>query len=382
MTALLLGTVLPWLLVCFGAWLFVQLVRQNGRILLRLEALETGLQQLLAARPAPAGLAAGAAAPAFELPDAGGVPHALAGYRGRRVLLVFFNPGCGFCLEMARHLAALPPAGADARPVPVVVTTGGVAANEGWMRDCGGRCTVLFQTGGEVAADYRVDGTPMGYLIDEQGRIAGELVVGADALLALLLPPHENGPPAVPPTDPGAAGGPPPARGQVNRGLEHSRINRSGLTAGTPAPPFTLPRLGGGELSLDEYHGRRVLLVFSDPECGPCEHLAPHLEALHRTRADLAVVMVSRRDEEANRRKAESLGLTFPIVLQKLWQVSRLYEMFYTPMGYLIDERGVIARDVAVGPDAVLALAAAPTPGTGGPDVAPGRRAESPAAGR
>jgi hypothetical protein len=72
--------------------------------------------------------------------------------------------------------------------------------------------------------------------------------------------------------------------------------------------------------------------------------------------------------------------------LQKLWQVSRLYEMFYTPMGYLIDEHGVIARDVAVGPDAILALASAPTPGSGGPvderDVVPGRRTESPAAGR
>src|SRR4051812_25773005 len=34
------GTIMPWCLVCAGAWLFYQLVRQNGRILLRLEALE------------------------------------------------------------------------------------------------------------------------------------------------------------------------------------------------------------------------------------------------------------------------------------------------------------------------------------------------------
>ena len=34
MSALVLGTVLPWLLIAVGSWLGYQLVRQNGRILL------------------------------------------------------------------------------------------------------------------------------------------------------------------------------------------------------------------------------------------------------------------------------------------------------------------------------------------------------------
>ena len=40
MMSLVFGTVLPWLLIAVGAWLGYQLVRQNGRILLRLEAIE------------------------------------------------------------------------------------------------------------------------------------------------------------------------------------------------------------------------------------------------------------------------------------------------------------------------------------------------------
>ena len=40
MTAIMLGTVLPWLLLFAGAWLGFQLIRQNGRILVRLEAIE------------------------------------------------------------------------------------------------------------------------------------------------------------------------------------------------------------------------------------------------------------------------------------------------------------------------------------------------------
>ena len=69
--------------------------------------------------------------------------------------------------------------------------------------------------------------------------------------------------------------------------------------------------------------------------------------------------MVSKGDLETNKQKAREHQLTFPVVLQKNWEVSKDYAMFATPIGYLIDERGVIAKDVAVGGDAVLKLASA-----------------------
>jgi peroxiredoxin len=148
--------------------------------------------------------------------------------------------------------------------------------------------------------------------------------------------------------------------------VTESRLNRSGLKAGTPAPGFRLPRLDGGELALDDYRGRRVLLVFSDPGCGPCDRLAPQLERLHRERQDLQVLMISRQDLETNRQKAAKLGLTFPVALQKNWEVSLRYAMFVTPMSYLINERGVLASDVAVGVEPILALAARPSVSTNG----------------
>ena len=37
----------------------------------------------------------------------------------------------------------------------------------------------------EVAAQFRAQGTPMGYRIDKAGRIASELAVGAEPLLKL-----------------------------------------------------------------------------------------------------------------------------------------------------------------------------------------------------
>lgn len=141
-----------------------------------------------------------------------------------------------------------------------------------------------------------------------------------------------------------------------DRSLKGSRLNREGLARGTAAPRFLLPRVGGGELSLDEYAGRRVLLVFSDPGCGPCNTLAPELERRSRQTAGTPILMVSRGGAEANLRKIEEHDLTFPVVLQQHWEVSRAYGKFVTPIAYLIDEDGRIAAPVAVGVDPILKL--------------------------
>jgi peroxiredoxin len=179
-----------------------------------------------------------------------------------------------------------------------------------------------------------------------------------------------------------------------NRSLARSKIKRDGLKAGTPAPDFRLPRVDGrGELSLEEFRGRRVLLVFSDPHCGPCNSLAPELEKFHRAQMDrdrspvaarryaagdgqlgnhselelaadgdrprsagISVLMISKGEAKENRAKVKELGLTFPVLLQQQWEISRRYAMFATPIAYLIDEAGIVARDVAVGAPAIMDL--------------------------
>jgi len=141
-----------------------------------------------------------------------------------------------------------------------------------------------------------------------------------------------------------------------NRSLARSRIKRDGLKAGTPAPDFRLPRLDGGELSLEDFRGRQLLLIFSDPHCGPCDALAPALQEFHREHPELAMLMISRGEPKENRAKVREHGLSFPIVLQRQWEISRHYAMFATPIAYLIDGRGVIAADVAVGTEAIQGL--------------------------
>ena len=360
MTALVFGTVLPWLLIGVGTWLGFQLVRQNGRLLLRLETIEKQLAPRAGAKPREAGgLPIGMAAPDFELPDLTGVRHKLSEFRDRNVLLIFFNPQCGYCTKMAPDLAALPEGGGD-RPVPVVVSTGDAQENRKLVEQYGIRCLVLLQEEMEIASKFHAQGTPMGYRIDKAGRIASELTVGAEPLLKLAATIVADQDEAGVPGNGSASSG-----GKGDPSLARSRLNRNGLKAGAPAPVFQLPRVDGGELSLADLRGGRVLLVFSDPDCGPCDELAPRLQEIHLRRPDLQVLVVSRRDVEANRAKVAALGLTFPIVLQRQWEISLQYAMFATPIGYLIDEQGILASDVAVGVGPILALADEPVRDSG-----------------
>jgi len=102
-----------------------------------------------------------------------------------------------------------------------------------------------------------------------------------------------------------------------------------------------------------------VLLVFTDPQCGPCEELAPHLARLHREYLNdgLRVMMVGRGNREENQRKAEQYGFEFPVLLQdRKWKVSKEYGILATPAAFLIRDDGVITSDAAVGRDAIFEL--------------------------
>jgi peroxiredoxin len=351
-----IGQVLLWVALVAVCWFCYQLFLQNGRLQLRLDALEEELraQEIIPENGEALlkGMQVGSQLNDFELPMLAGGTMTLSQWRGKKVLLIFFNPRCGFCMQMLPNLAALAP-NADKRSlVPLIISTGGVEENRRLFEEYRIPHTVLLQEGSELATLYRVFGTPMGYLVDERGQTATELIKGADGLLALLgfKGEHQSRPAAK-----GSSNG--KDRRGFSRSLNNSNIKRDGLEAGTRAPEFTLPQVDGEEFSLTQYRGQNVLLVFSDPACGPCQQLAQKLENLHR-RGEVRVLMISRGDREANRQKIAEYGLTFPVVLQKHWEISRDYAIFATPVGYLIDEKGILVTGVAMGAEAILNLTA------------------------
>lgn len=332
--------------------------REIVQYLQNVDTLLGGVSRALSQAPAgqPEGLPIGTRAPDFALQDLSGRERRLEEFLGRPLILTFFSTTCGFCQKMAPQLGQLAPGS----PRMVLVSRGGVddhlklAAENKW------RCDVLLEPSNDVISAYKSTGTPSGYLIDAEGRIASGLALGADAVLALA----DGAPGQDDPTEltfdalrQKEAAATKKAR-DAGLAVRTSTLKRDGLSAGTRAPDFTLPDLQGQQRELAEFRNKRVLLVFSDPDCGPCDKLARELAQLHEAHSDnnLQIVMVSRGDPRENIKKAMQHGITFPVLLQNRWEVSKDYAMYATPVGYLIDENGIITKDVAVGKSAILEL--------------------------
>lgn len=137
---------------------------------------------------------------------------------------------------------------------------------------------------------------------------------------------------------------------------EAENIMVEGLLPGTRAPSFRIPDINGSEVSLERFEKTPLLLVFSDPYCEPCDRLLPRLQEVAARQSAVQVLIISRGDALINRRKVEEFGLTFPVALQRQWEVSRVYGMVAAPIAFLIDENGIIAETVAVGEEGVLNL--------------------------
>lgn len=224
-------------------WLILNLLRQNGRILVRLEALEGGRGRDPAAGTAPppapaAGLPIGTPAPDFRLggvyarslvaqavgekhatppvppavppgngqhvtdhsrasrplapavgepaphlalPDLHGRMIGLSHFQGCAVLVLFWNPDCAFCQQLLDTVKAWEREHRpDARRL-LVVSTGSVDAN----RALGLGSPVLLDTTRTVMRAFGAYGTPMAVVVDATGRIGSTLAAGVAQVGAL-----------------------------------------------------------------------------------------------------------------------------------------------------------------------------------------------------
>jgi peroxiredoxin len=335
-------------LTLISIWIMLyQLMKQQGRILLRLDALADNEMAEHTGDTGPStGPAVGTAFPSFSFPDLAGHTIALEDFRGKRVLLVNWSSQCGFCDLIAPDLSKLQPDFLKENVQLLLVSQGTAEADGKLAQEHGLLCPILLMKGARPPEPLQSLGTPAAYLLDEQGKVAKAVAVGAEQVPALARE---------------SVGQDSKKRKRLRgeRALGESRIERNGLKPGTPAPSFQLPDIHGSTVSLEEYRGHRVLLVFSDPHCGPCDDLAPQLARLHQEHRDnnLAIIMVGRGDAEENRSKAERHGVEFPVVLQEQWKLSKEYGIFATPVAFLIGEDGLIKKTVARGVEEILALA-------------------------
>ncbi len=161
------------------------------------------------------------------------------------------------------------------------------------------------------------------------------------------------------------------------------------VALGSPAPGFTLPDTVSGEtVSLVDFEGRPVLVMFICNHCPFVKHVRDELAAIGRDYADQAgIVAISSNDvdnypdDSPSKMKAEAgeAGYTFPYLYDETQTIARAYEAACTPdffvydashrlayRGQLDDSRPgndvpVTGRDLRAALDAVVAGRDAPT---------------------
>jgi peroxiredoxin len=349
-----LGGLLLLVLLLAEGWLLVQTMTQHGRLLLRLEALETrlaaeGTQGAAAASQPPAapaaGLAVGTVAPGFALPTLSGETITLAALRslGKPVVLLFSDPGCGPCNALLPEIGRWQREYAS-KVVVAIISRGTAQANHAKASEHGLR-HVLLQQDREVAQAYQAYGTPSAVLIGRDGALGSPLAQGVDAIRTLLesvvnLPLLGALPLAAAANGHGAPR--PPAAPKI----------------GESAPDFSLPDLSGKFVHLSDFRGQTTLLLFWRPSCGFCQRMLEDLHAweTHAPEGAPKLLLVSTDSVADN----QAMGLRSPVLLDKEgMSVGRLFGATGTPMAVLVDATGKIASELAAGAPAVLALAGA-----------------------
>ena len=342
------------LLAGAAAWFMAQLFRQQGRLLLRLEALEAAVPR--AGAPAPdlgqpaQGLPVGFQAPPFTLPDLRGDERSLDELtrEDAPLVLVFSDPQCGPCQAVLSDVGRWERDNRD-RATLAVISRGSADDNRA-QADEYGLETVLLQVDRELHRPYRVPGTPTAVAISSEGRIATPLALGPDPIRELLakvagpaLPEIVHVPSRGPAT--AAPGAPPP-----------------GPAVGGPAPDVTVADLSGRPVRVGSVAGERTALVFWNPSCPFCAQMLDDLRAIDADPPPGAprLRVVSTGSIEENQR----MGLDCEVLLDREFQAARAFGASGTPMAVALDEEGRIASPLAAGPEQVLALV------SGGAEVA------------
>ncbi|MBA3472398.1 MAG: redoxin domain-containing protein [Rubrobacter sp.] len=356
---LLLSQIVQW-------WFLVDLVKQNGRLLVRLEELEGRPAYGEAAsenggapteQPAP-GLQVGTPAPPFSLSGLYGETITLDALRalGKPVMLLFTDPDCGPCTALLPEIGRWQQEHSTKLTVSLI-SRGSPEDNRTKSAEHG-LTHVLLQRDWEVSDAYEVTGTPAAVLVRSDGTIGSPLASGSQAIQSLVE--QVVGAPAptptAAPTSATAQGGCP----DCGNGAAAAQSMPAAPKIGDPAPTIKLPDLSGKTINLAGFKGSDTLVLFWNPACKYCTDVLSTLKTLESSQPKGApkLLVVSSGTVEENK----AMGLRSPVTLDQKFAVGYAYGVKGTPSGVLVDANGNIASGVAVGGSAALALAGANQP--------------------
>ena len=135
-----------------------------------------------------------------------------------------------------------------------------------------------------------------------------------------------------------------PYRPRAQNYLDNLKLARA-----TMAPPFAITTLDGRHLTLDDLHGRVVLLDFWATWCVPCQQLLPRLQQLAEHLRDQPFTLISiswDEDSDAWRQYIAANHMSWPQVLDQDHKLSAIYGVDALPHYFTIDGDGALQSEV------------------------------------
>jgi cytochrome c biogenesis protein CcmG, thiol:disulfide interchange protein DsbE len=118
------------------------------------------------------------------------------------------------------------------------------------------------------------------------------------------------------------------------------------LANGTPAPSFSLERLGGGTAKFPEdYRGQLVAIRFWADWCPFCKSEMTALEPVYQRLKDLGFRILAvnvRQDAETASTFVRGLGISYETLLDSTGEVARAYGVQGLPTTFFVDKTGIL----------------------------------------
>lgn len=323
------------------SWLLVHLLGQNGRLLVRLEQIETALEDADIdldleedAGEEIEGLPLGSPAPDFSLSRLSGKTESLESLRaaGRPILLIFSDPACVPCNALMPEANTW---GHEQRDLLIAVISRGSMEDNRQKFSQYSAVQVLIQNGSEVSARYQVPGTPTAILVRPDGTIGSGLATGADNIRALVQRARRR-------------------QAALQRKQAAAAPVRGAERIGKAAPVVELKNLDGEIVRLADFAGQPTAVLFWNPHCGYCQSIVDDLKAWEANppRNAPKLLVVSTGYVAENR----EVGLTSSTVLDSGFTTGSSFGASGTPSAVLVGADGKIASGLAVGGPSVISL--------------------------
>lgn len=117
------------------------------------------------------------------------------------------------------------------------------------------------------------------------------------------------------------------------------------VKVGSDAPNFSLEQLNGPEMALSELKGKGVVLNFWGTWCEPCKEEMPALQKQYDQFKDKGLVVLGVNIGEspvAVEPFIQQYGVSFPILLDRQSQITKLYRIGPIPTTFFISPDGEV----------------------------------------